>query len=386
MGQPSRPESGVNGPKNGVAPSPSPALAKPAVRLIFESEKKLMDVTGEIVVQAQDGGRLLLAPDGRLHVVQPKAIQREETLSDLFKAMTAEEIGQGLLEELPSGFKIKKTDHYVVCYNTTDAYANWVSALFERLYDRFHKYWKTRDIKLVEPQFPMIALVFETKQSYLKYAEPELGRSAESMLGYYNLMSNRVTTFDLTGIEGMIPDGMRVTKSGLVHQILSRPESERTVATIVHEAVHQIAYNCGLQVRLADNPVWVSEGLAVFFETPDLRSRDGWGEMGKINTFNLINFRNYLPQRGTDGLIRLLSEDKRFRDPKTVNHAYGESWALNYFLLKTRGKDYARYLKYLSNQPPLGESDAKQRIADFQEFFGDLTALDREFVKYIGKL
>ena len=40
------------------------------------------------------------------------------------------------------------------------------------------------------------------------------------------------------------------------------PDWERNVATIIHEATHQLAYNSGMQRRYADNPMWVSEGLA----------------------------------------------------------------------------------------------------------------------------
>ena len=58
-------------------------------------------------------------------------------------------------------------------------------------------------------------------------------------------------------------------------------ETERT---IVHEAVHQLAYNSTLQRRMADNPYWVSEGLATYFESPDLNSLRGWRNIGAINT------------------------------------------------------------------------------------------------------
>ena len=57
---------------------------------------------------------------------------------------------------------------------------------------------------------------------------------------------------------------------------MAQPEALRTVSTIVHEATHQIAFNCGLHTRLSDCPRWFSEGIAMYFETPDLRSAKGW--------------------------------------------------------------------------------------------------------------
>ena len=70
---------------------------------------------------------------------------------------------------------------------------------------------------------------------------------------------------------------------------------EKAVATIIHEATHQLAYNCGLHTR---SPTfrWVSEGLAVYFETPDHPAPKGWH--GNVNPERLARFRQYLPQRG----------------------------------------------------------------------------------------
>ncbi len=66
----------------------------------------------------------------------------------------------------------------------------------------------------------MVVLVFDSKASYLKYATQELGPAAESVSGYYNLMSNRVITFDLTGLEGAAPDGQRVNRQTLIREML----------------------------------------------------------------------------------------------------------------------------------------------------------------------
>lgn len=355
----------------------------PCKKVVYEFEKELKEVTGEVVVEAVDGGLLLRTSDGKLVVAQPDEIKRKEDVEAPFHPLTQDEIAEQLLLEMPQGFKIHKTPHFVFCYDTTEAYVKWTGALYEKLYRGFYKFWKDRGIKLEEPRFPLVALVFQSKQSYLRYAAPELGRSADSVLGYYNLMSNRITTFDLTGIEGRIPDGMRVDRIELVNRILMEPGAERSVATIVHEAVHQLAYNSGLQVRLADNPPWVSEGLAVFFETPDFSSGAGWGAIGKVNKYNLIHYRDYKTRRPINSLLQLLSDDDRFRNAAKMQDAYAECWALNYYLIKKKPKEYSEYLKFLSKQKPLEETDPKQRIVDFQEHFGDIKALDRDFQKFI---
>ncbi len=212
-------------------------------------------------------------------------------------------------------------------------------------------------------------------------------KNAENMIGYYNQLSNRIAGYDLTGIEGMIPAGKRVNSLELVNTILQQPAAERSVATIVHEAVHQLAFNSGLQTRLADNPVAISEGLAMFFESPDLKSATGWGGIGKVNGYNLVAFRNAVVTNKHLTIARLIQDDSPFHDPKTVGTAYGESWALCYFLIKTKSKEFAKYLAELAKRPPLEPTDSKRRLSEFQKHFGeDMDKLNRDFLKYVGNL
>jgi len=45
--------------------------------------------------------------------------------------------------ELP-GFKTHQTQHYLIHYNTSPAYAKWVGSLFEGLHKAFYNYWTRR--------------------------------------------------------------------------------------------------------------------------------------------------------------------------------------------------------------------------------------------------
>jgi hypothetical protein len=356
---------------------------RPLVSLVLQTPQDRQTLTGEVQLESQDGGLLLLEASGRLSLIQPEEMRERREEQGGLVVWDQEEMSKALLEEMPAGFRIHRTDHYIFCYNTSDAYAKWTAALFERLYRGFYNFWKSRGVELLEPRFPLVALVFEDQTSYLRYAETELGEAARSMLGYYHMMSNRVSSFDLTGIEGLIAPGQKVDRIELVQRILAQPQAERTVATIVHEAVHQLAYNSGLQVRLADNPLWVSEGLAVFFESPDTSHGSGWRSIGKINQHNLMIFKRYLAVRTADSLTQLISDDSRFRQADTSAYAYAECWALTYFLLKTQTKQYIAYLKDLASQDPLGENDAKTRIEQFQKHFGEIAKVERQFMKFM---
>jgi hypothetical protein len=339
-------------------------------------------VAGKLQVEAVDGGVLLLAPDGELWAIPVEEIVRRETDDKPFEPLARAAMNRRLLAQHP-GFKLHQTAHYTICYNTSQAYAQWIGALYERLYDGYYNFWSRRGVKLSDPELPLVAVVFDTRENYALFARHELGESVENIIGYYSLRSNQVTTYDLTGIEGL-GGRQRGANAARINAMLSQPTAERNVATIVHEATHQLVFNSGLQTRYADVPFWVSEGLAMYFETPDLESSKGWKKIGGVNRYNLMQFRNYLKDRPADSLETLLTDDRRFRDAATARQAYGEAWALNYFLFKTKGNEYADYLKQIAKLEPLVELEATQRVAMFQAAFGaDLAQVEADFLKYM---
>ena len=209
-----------------------------------------VELAGRVLVEAQDGGLLLETATGVLQIIQPEELVRRETDATVFQPLGPEEVARQLLAELPPGFQIHRTANYVICYNTSDAYAEWCGSLYERLYRGYYSYWKNRGLELRKPEFPLVALVFENKASYASYAEKELGGATYSIIGYYNMQTNRVTMYDLTGVDGLRKSQRGVSSAAHINQVLSQPAAERTVATIVHEATHQLAYNTGLQTTI----------------------------------------------------------------------------------------------------------------------------------------
>lgn len=344
-------------------------------------------VSGKVLVTAKDGGILLLQADGTLWTIPPAEQARRSRDEVPFTPLSSEELAQKLLAELPAGFSVHRTQHYVVCYNTSRAYAQWCGSLFERLYRSFFNYWTRRGFVLREPDFPLVAVVFADRDSYAQHAAGELGEAASSIIGYYSLRTNRMTLYDLTGMETVRRPADRRGSAAEITAMLSRPEAERAVATVIHEATHQIAFNCGLQTRYADIPLWVSEGLAVFFETPDLRSSKGWRTMGAVNSVRLQAFRAYTSRRPPDSLATLLTNDNRFRDPEHAQDAYAEAWALVYFLMRQRPQQFHTYLQQLAEKPPLVWDEPATRLREFQAAFGqDLEAIDRDLLRFIERI
>ena len=302
------------------------AAASALDHVVLRREGKQIEVAGKLLVTAQDGGLLLMANDGVLWAVTPDELVSKSSDAAPFEPLGAKELGAKLLAELPAGFDRYDTAHYLIVYNTSRGYAQWCGSLFERLYMAFTNYWTRKGFELSEPEFPLVALVFADRRSYADYARAEIGDNAGSIIGYFSLASNRMAMYDLTGTQSLNRTTDR-NSAAEINRILAQPAAERIVATIVHEATHQIAFNCGLHTRYSDCPLWFSEGIAIYFETPDLGSSRGWRSIGTVNTTRLAQFRQLLRSRPSDSLVTLIRDDERSaqerRDPRCLCRSVG---------------------------------------------------------------
>ena len=341
-------------------------------------------LSGRVASKAEDGGLLFEEPSSRYWLIEPQMIASHESNNTPFRYWDAEATEDALKREFP-GFKTHKTEHYVVVYSASEAYARWCGSLFERLHEAFHGYWRAKGWELQPSRSPLVVVIFGDRGAYAKHAEKELGPSAGSIVGYFHLQSNRVTMQDLTGNQKG-RNGARGSRAEITAMLRS-PEALLNVATVVHEATHQTAYNSGLHQRLADIPLWVSEGIAMYFETPDVDSPRGWRKIDLVNAPRLADFRKQVASRPADSLQLLMADDRRFRDPKQGVAAYAEAWALNYFLLKMHPKEYVKYLRHLSKKSPLVWATPEERIREFETETGlSLPRLDHEMTRYFDRL
>jgi hypothetical protein len=359
----------------------APPTTRRLERLKFRAADVLYEVSGTVLVEAEDGGILLLGRDGRLWPIdKPDLVERVSTEFD-FDLMKSQELAAVLRKELGPGFEPTSTTHYLILSNTSREYARWCGALFERLQTAFLSFWKQRGVDLEPTSAPMIAIVFKSQREFADFAARDAGATVAGTLGYYSITSNRIVLYDLSATK----DGAPATTPEEIEQRLSN--AVFNVATVVHEATHQIAFNSGLHTRYADNPQWATEGMAMFFETPDLRNRNGWRTIGAVNHERLARFRDFVgKRRRNDSLRTLVANDERFLDARQNLDAYAESWALTFFLSKARKEQYTTYIKTLRGKSQLFWDTPEQRLADFTAAFGDdFEKLDREFLRYMSR-
>ena len=362
--------------------------AKNAKGDLIRLEEKTLE--GKTLVEDGAGGRLLQTEDGAYWTI-PADWNPSCTSDDRpFKPMNADELAASLLKDLPSNFDVYQTRHYVILYSTSRTYAKWCGALFERLYMAFQNFWDRKKLNVQEPEFPLVAIVFGSQREYALYASKELGlepSQVSKIIGYYSMKTNRMVMYDITGTSASM--NQRGQTAAQINSLLSKPGAATTTATIIHEATHQIAHNCGLHTRYADNPLWFVEGLALYFEVPDLKSSRGWRTIGTLNQTRMRDFVAYTHRRPGDSLQTLIQDDQRLRDLSLAENGYAEAWALTYFLIRQHPKEYVEYVKRLSNLKPCQaespEEQVKRRIQTFLDVFGDPIALDREFMRYMSK-
>ncbi len=336
---------------------------------------------GAVIVEAVDGGILLEHDDGRYEVFEPGTVTAKAPAKAAV-ADAADDFGPMVLATLPPGFEVLQTKHYVVCFDTTRDYAKWCAALFERLHDAFGNYWTKGGLDLSASKRPLVVVIFADRQAYAAAAATDLGPAADRVVGYYNLLTNRVITYDLTGSDMVAAvRGRRPGNVGL--EILSSPAASGMVATIVHEATHQLAFNRGMHRRLAPVPLWVSEGIATYFETPDLENARGWRAIGSTNRPRLDHFLATFRPGSVEAII---GDDNAFRRPESALDAYAAAWALTHHLIQTRKRDFIAYQKMLGVKPALAPDSAAIRRREFQEAFGDPRAVELEVYKSAARL
>jgi hypothetical protein len=128
--------------------------------------------------------------------------------------------------------------------------------------------------------------------------------------------------------------------------------------------------------------------MAMYFETPDLSTKTGWGTAGVVNDLRLGQFREFAGQRRQpDSLVTLISSDARFTDAEQMADAYAEAWALSHFLIRTKKEAYVKYLGMLAGKSRLVWNAPEERLQEFRAAFGDdLTKLNDDLLKHVRKL
>lgn len=307
---------------------------------------------------------IMLGRDGQLWDFAPQDATNFARLSQPFQPLPQNELRGKLLNEFGRGFDVSGTGSYLVVHpaGAKDRWANQ----FEQLYRSFHQYFTARNIPLERNEFPLVAIVFPDFATYQKYAASEGMRVSKGVVGYYSPKTNRVALYDATRGDP------------------NHPLWGENLATVIHEATHQTAFNTGVHSRYSRQPKWLVEGLATMFEASgvwDSRNHPQFRE--RLNKARLSEFTEYMKtQRKPNSLQQFIATDDAYRQRPST--AYGEGWALVFYLIETRPREFSQYMQTVASRPVGEPYTAEQRVKDFQNAFGaDMNLLESYFLRYI---
>jgi hypothetical protein len=366
------------------APPPAPpapitvAGAIAATPLSPSQRFKVRDEFGQCVVARLHGqygdDAALILPDGQLGKTK-RLIPTVEP----FQPLTADQLESVLLAGPYSDYLLLKTDHYLIFYKSTLAFAQDSGRLLEDLYRGLIDTFRRKEFPVHESEFPLVAVIFATESDFRAHKQVD-----PQVQAYYEFFTNRIFFYQKSDRDQMEPKVAALLK----------PQ------TVAHEGAHQILCNIGVQPRLAAWPPWLIEGLAEYCATT-VNSKKGitWNGMGKINSLHMATIRELEDPLSNQVNGAVVSDAQLARQRSTTQSEalmlkslltptdYAQAWALTHFLAQNRGADIVKYLKAMSQISPLEPRTPEANLAEFRKFFGnELTRLDKRVDDHIHRI
>jgi hypothetical protein len=337
-----------------------------------------------------------------------------------------------LRSEFGRRFSVRRTEHYTIAYDADPVVVAFHARLFEAVYASFRAFFEAGGFKLPPLDHRLEAVMFSERESFNAYAR-RLSPGLAASGGFYSMRTDRIVLFDsftdasyrraranLTAAERNIAevrnqlatgkrgeqvilkysDGSSLTLGRAKALRLIREKerelragrreleahfADRNLTTTIHECVHQLAYNLGVQSPAADNPKWLGEGLATYFETMGYRAQ---GDGGRINPARLEAWRDSSARGTLIPLARLIGDDAVFDlTARSASTAYGQAWALVHYLLEKKPEPFFDYLRRTAASRRSGEAQSAERLQIFKAAFGkDMSSFERRWRRYMASL
>ncbi len=235
-----------------------------------------------------------------------------------------------------------ETKHYIIKTDTADFVCKNAGKAMEQLYSAFTRIFRPEeDAQRLKTEI----IIFDKEDDFLKYAR---GLGADVQKGHLG--------FFRTGPDGR--DTIAVFKR--------RTDEFHTLSTLYHEATHQFITMVMGVSRLP--PLWLNEGLAVYFETSVIR--DGKLQVGIIPRNRLMLLQKHLRAGTHVPLADLIRRGRGNYD----SLCYSQGWSLVYFFLHARNGAYRtrfdRYFKMLKEGQDADESFRACFTTDMDQFEG----------------
>lgn len=314
-------------------------------------------------------------------------------------------------EVLPPQFVEYRTGGFVILSDCDPTWTRERAALLERARHQFHRVMDRLDVELAPPSGPLVCILIRHHSDYRRFAMAHDGVEPAWVSGYYATDANRVVFFDdasapdvieATSLLDRYEARARRTRDGavearragdveLAHRLDAHAASltsqisverrrvahhaeQAATAKTIHEAIHLLSFNLGVQDPTRDSPFWFSEGLATSFEAQDADSAFGPDHPAPAR---LAAFA----ERAARGELLPLRDFVVLReapthDPQRIEGLYAQSHALFVYLFRFERRNLAAFIAALREQPP-GKRSPEEHLGLFEAHFGDCASLER---------
>jgi hypothetical protein len=359
-------------------PAPLAARSNAEERPAEIKRYKVSDEFDECVVarfHGQYGDQAaIIMPDGQLGAPS-RLVPTEEP----FQPLTADQLLTLLHHGPYADYQVLKTEHYLIFYKSTTAFAQDSGRLLEDLYRGLIDAFRRNKIPVHESEFPLVAVIFATEADFRNHQ-----RVDPQVQAYYEYGTNRIFFYAKSERDRVEPKVAALLK----------PQ------TVAHEGAHQILSNIGIQPRPCAWPLWLVEGLAEYCATTVSTKRGiSWSGMAAINSLHMATIREledpYANQlNGPEGHAVKVTRARSTMQTESLMLKtnltpvdYAQAWALTHYLAQKRGPDFVKFLKAMKEIPPLAPRTPAENLAAFRKFFSNPPAqLDKSVDDYIHKL
>jgi hypothetical protein len=366
--------------------------------------------------QSMADGSLAVAEDHYRNAWQDPSVRPEaaEALQRLYAkpgyALKADETAVRrnfrALNNISRAFRRFDTEHFVLISDSGEEWTLERGKLLERAREQYFRVAQKMKLPVFPHRYKLVCILFDDHADYQAFAKAEDGLEARWVAGYYATGSNRVVFYndatspaysavhrrisayeqELQEKRELASEAARRNQKNKQRQLLSSAEELQTriqqererigkraaaysTAKTVHEAVHLLAFNTGMQLGDRDYPFWLSEGLATSFETDNATLSFGPDRALSAGTRK----QRYEDLRRTDRLQPLRElvgmTEAPVNDAQAAEGMYSQSYALFHHLFKTDPEAIGRYMNALM-QEPAGRISNDRHVELFESYFG----------------
>lgn len=255
-------------------------------------------------------------------------------------------------------FQANETDHFLVLSSRDDPSASATGRLVDQVYLRFYEQLSRAGFSLKPPQDKLILVRFTSYSALEAYGWKANQTDVSWMDAFYSSSTNRVA---VAVAEGRTP--------------------EQHMRTITHELTHQLSFNSGLQRRGVTYPLWLTEGLAMNFESGALETVGlEWNDSRfEQRIADITASRRWIPLDQFAGMT-----SRSVGAGSATLDAYAQSCVFFRYLLERRPQDLKKYMAEMISvwNPQQSPEDLRRR---FIAVFGPVRPLEEDFLRYVNK-